>query len=217
MGITIDASQVGQVGAQLKSLTPQKLLTSVRPTLSSILARSLVKMKNAVSGDVLAVRSGNLKASLDIDPVHLEGDKVVGGVNITGSAVKYGTFLIRGGTIHAKNGKFLAIPLPAALTAAGVPKYASPLRETLKSAFPAGTFVSHGVLFGKLGTTAKGQARTSTRGQFGFGRSNFVALFDLLTSVTIKPHDYVTEPRQYVERTVAEEVPGAVVSQIFQK
>lgn len=74
-----------------------------------------------------------------------------------------------------KNSQFLAIPLPAALTASGVPRYPSPLRQSLKAEFET-VFArrsQHGtgalILFGKHQKTDK----------------ELIALFVLKRSVSI--------------------------------
>jgi phage gpG-like protein len=92
----------------------------------------------------------------------------------TGTRVVYGAIQEEGGDIVPRRAKMLAVPLDAALTPAGVGRYRSPLRETLRSAFPGGTFVHKGVLFGK---------KTKT--------SQPVALFALKPRVTIPARPFL--------------------------
>lgn len=85
----------------------------------------------AAAQDKTAVRSGDLKASAVVqDPV--VGDKTItceGGFNS-----RYAAQRNFGGTIRAKPGKMLTIPLPAALTASGVSRFSS-ARELGPEAF----------------------------------------------------------------------------------
>lgn len=191
--LTIDTSQLTARVQKLAALAGPAFGQAIVPVVNEALKVGAFEVVRLLSGPVLKRRTGNAAASVIPVPASAEGNTVTGSV---GSNVRYLHFQFKGGVIRAKDGGFLAIPLDAALTPAGVPKYPSPLRETLKSAFLAGTFVAKGVLFGKLGTTKTGRNRLSGKGQIGFGRSNVVALFSLKKQVTIPPHDYLTEPKR---------------------
>uniref|UniRef100_A0A7V4G8Q0 Tail protein n=1 Tax=Desulfobacca acetoxidans TaxID=60893 RepID=A0A7V4G8Q0_9BACT len=98
--------------------------------------------------DRLARRSGTLARSTRPLKVRVEGSKVTGGLAF--GAEYAGVHIGPGGsqvTIRPKNKKFLAIPLPAAKTAAGVPR-GGPL-----DGIWGPTFIAKGVIFGfKKGT-----------------------------------------------------------------
>lgn len=163
-------------------------------------------MRQLVSGQVLNRQSGVLSAAIGHSPLTRgkgqRGRDAAGrftagagnallitfGVMPPSPAVKYADFLVRGGTIRPKNARQLAIPLPAARTAAGVPRYASPLRVTLPRSFPGGTFVQNSILYGKPTPN-----------------SAPVPLFVLKDSVRIDPRDFVTLPTQLVTKLIDEE------------
>lgn len=85
----------------------------------------------------LSVRTGNLRRSiLGTATVEPSGALAVslragGGAK----AVKYARIQELGGTVTPKRGRYLRIPLKAAKTAAGVDRYAGPLRQALPGLF----------------------------------------------------------------------------------
>lgn len=74
-------------------------------------------------GTSLKVRTGNLRRHF-FNHVEGEGGNRVLTVGVAG--VPYARIQEMGGTVRAKNGKYLAIPIGPALTAAGVAKFKSP-------------------------------------------------------------------------------------------
>jgi len=105
--------------------------------------------------DRLARRTGTLARSTRALEVRLEGNKVVGGLAF---GAKYATVHIGPSgstfTIKPKNKQFLAIPLPAAKTAAGVAR-GGPL-----DGIWGPTFIAKGVIFGYSGGTKGTQSKT---------------------------------------------------------
>jgi hypothetical protein len=105
--------------------------------------------------DRLARRTGTLARSTRALEVRLEGNKVVGGLAFGAKYAKVhigpagSTF-----TIKPKNKQFLAIPLPAAKTAAGVAR-GGPL-----DGIWGPTFIAKGVIFGFSGGTKGTQSKT---------------------------------------------------------
>lgn len=96
----------------------------------------------------LRVRSGRLRASITgkVRDVNGMPEIVLSAGGRTGGAdVGYARMLEFGGIQRPRNAKMLRIPLPAALTAAGVDRYPSPLRIT-----GAGEFVLRKSKAGKL-------------------------------------------------------------------
>jgi hypothetical protein len=112
-------------------------------------------LAGGTGSDRLARRSGTLARSTRPVKARLEGSKVTGGLAF---GAKYaGVHIGPGGsqvTIRPKNKKFLAIPLPAAKTAAGVPR-GRPL-----DGIWGPTFISKGVIFGFSGGTKGTQSAT---------------------------------------------------------
>jgi len=99
---------------------------------SSVLYRAFVrlvltlriKLQENVTNRILKVRSGRLRGSIG-SKVYSSAEgltgKVGSGVGV-GERVSYANILESGGIIKPKKGKYLTIPLPEALTKAGVPK-----------------------------------------------------------------------------------------------
>jgi hypothetical protein len=100
-------------------------------------------LTGGTGSDRVARRSGTLVRSTRPLKVRLEGSKVTGGLAF--GAEYAGVHIGPAGsqvTIRPKNRKFLAIPLPAAKTAAGVPR-GGPL-----DGIWGPTFIAKGVIFG---------------------------------------------------------------------
>jgi len=98
------------------------------PAFSSMLRRRLVTCESAIkynlTGSVLHRRSGNLARQVAFTLA--EGtDTVTGRVGVIkqGPALAYANMHMTGGRIVPKRGQYLTIPLPAALTSAGVPRF----------------------------------------------------------------------------------------------
>jgi hypothetical protein len=105
-------------------------------------------LTGGTGADRLARRSGTLARSTRPLKVRVEGNKVVGGLAF---GARYAQVHIGPGgttfTIRPRNKKFLAIPLAAAKTAAGVPR-GGPL-----DGIWGPTFISKGVIYGFSGGT----------------------------------------------------------------
>jgi len=105
-------------------------------------------LTGGTTSDRLGRRTGTLARGTRPLPVKLEGSKVTGGVSF---GAKYAwTHIGPAGsqvTIRPKNKKFLAIPLAAAKTAAGVAR-GGPL-----SGIWGPTFIAKGIIFGFSGGT----------------------------------------------------------------
>ncbi|MBW1953954.1 MAG: hypothetical protein JRI66_12900 [Deltaproteobacteria bacterium] len=134
-----------------------QLIKKLAPTVMKVVEKHSLRMQaHAVSRhltggtgtDRLARRTGTLARSTRALKARLQGSKVTGGiafgtkyakVHIGPSSTKF--------TIRPKTRKFLAIPLPAAKTAAGVPR-GRPL-----DGIWGPTFIAKGVIFGYSGGT----------------------------------------------------------------
>lgn len=104
-----------------------------------------------LTGENLNVRSGALRRGW--------GRPIVVGSSLGSLQVsfvnreKYAITHEEGKTITPKKSKFLAIPLDAAKTAAGVPRYSSPLRESgMKKTFIARSSAGNLILFASVGS-----------------------------------------------------------------
>jgi hypothetical protein len=161
-----------------------KLVEDTLEAMRERLAEADREVQVNLGGAVLKRRTGKLARSIDWR-ASKSGTAVKGAIGVLkeGPASKYAGIHLTGGTITAKNAKFLAIPLAAAKTSAGVSRYPSPLRQSLPAAFPSGVFVHHGVIFGKLGKTASGRDKKR-------GGSNLVPLFILKHSVYLPKRNW---------------------------
>jgi hypothetical protein len=124
--------------------------------------------------DVLMRRSGHLSNSIRVVAAVMQGDEAVGGLSF---GKKYAGVLIgkRGKVtkIVPINKQFLAIPLPGALDAHGVPRGA----PEDKAVFPY-TFIHKGTIFGHLG-----YVKGAHKGEI---KSDLLPLFLLRRSVDVK-------------------------------
>jgi len=112
-------------------------------------------LTGGTSADRLGRRTGTMARGTRPIPVKMEGSKVTGGLSF---GVKYAwTHVGPSGskvTIKPTNKKFLAIPLAAAKTAAGVAR-GGPL-----SGIWGPTFIAKGIIFGFSGGTKGTQSKT---------------------------------------------------------
>jgi len=132
----------------IKGLTP-KVRQVVQEHSKRLWAHTVSRhLAGGTGPDRLARRTGTLARGTKPLPVTLEGGKVTGGIGFSASYA--GVHIGPAGskvTIRPKNKKFLAIPLAAAKTAAGVAR-GGPL-----DGIWGPTFIAKGVIFGfKKGT-----------------------------------------------------------------
>ena len=149
--LNIEATTLDRVGQRLDEAMKRHVHAGIGDALNVFRGKLI---EERMRGQGVQTRTAALQRSFGIvfpDPLT--------GVLITDS--KYYRVQEYGGTIRSNRaGGFLAIPLPAAKTPAGVSRYPSPLRQSLKIAFPQGTFVrkSKGgnlILFGVKGKASK--------------------------------------------------------------
>lgn len=181
-----------------------KLLRNVLNVNSTLLA-SRIRAEHLQGGTTptrLRTRSGRAKSSLKPLLTKQEGTKLTGGITIGARYLKT-HFGNRGDivTIKAKPGKALAIPLPAACTAAGVPR-GGPRDESAfgnMHLFPVKSLrTGKVILFGQL----KGQ-KGKNKGKL---RSKMVPLFLLTKSVRIKKRIDTKELLQWVEKKIIKDI-----------
>lgn len=193
------------IGVQL-----QQWMTGVLQHLHAAVAR------NIGPGGLVGRRTGNLARSL-MELVTVTEDGVTGELWPDDAKVAYGAIQEDGGTLIPKNAKYLTIPLEAMLTGVGVARGTA--RQVIESpeAFGyGGTFFAKGILFGKLGKTAKGNRRWR-RGGSG-EQTTVIPLFALKTSVTIPGRHYMATTLIQEWAWIAdylETVTGDIVNVIF--
>lgn len=136
--IRVDASQVQRLFAQLPGAVATRVVHKGIATVTKTAER---EVKQALSGQVLKVRSNRYRSSVT-STVEERGGQVIGTVGTTfigaGLHEKGGTVSAPGKGILSKGRQFLTIPLPAARTGAGVPRFDAP------TALKAGAFIPKG-------------------------------------------------------------------------
>lgn len=124
ISITINKDDLGRIKSTLSRLRVKDRQGVFMKSLTKATLEVESRLKTAVSNDKLRVRSGRLRSSIG-SIVTESGDSIIGligsGVR-QGERVKYANIQETGGIIKPKNTKYLAVPLPAALTPAGVLK-----------------------------------------------------------------------------------------------
>jgi hypothetical protein len=114
--------------------TPAKVVGILRPVGIETALESQSRAQARVSGSVLAVRTGRLRQSIR-GSVNSPGGGVIdvslrAGGRVGNKSVPYAAAHEFGATIRPRRARMLRIPLPAALTGAGVDRFATPLRQT---------------------------------------------------------------------------------------
>jgi len=160
--IQVERGALDGFSDRLTAALGRRLPTAIGDGLRAFVGRL---QRDRLSGQGVATRTGALKRSFGVS---VGGDLASGIAGTVTTTSKYFAIQEFGGTIRPVQAKFLAIPLDAAKTPAGVTLYPSPLRQSLPTAFPEGTFVRNHVLFGRKDGKA-------------------IALFALKKSVTLKP------------------------------
>jgi phage gpG-like protein len=125
------------------------------------------RLGRAAGGKILKSRTGDLRKSIGSKVVQNGEDisATVGSGTLTGGRMKYASIHEHGGVIRPKNGRFIAIPLQAARTPAGV------ARGTPRSY--QNTFIAKRVIWQRIG-------------------KNIIPLFALKRSVTIPATHYMS-------------------------
>ena len=126
-----------------------------------------------LSGQLLKVRTGNLRRAT-FYRVEEARDTVSAVLGIDHRKAPYGRIHEKGGTIRPKRARHLTIPLPAALTGAGVAR------------FTASQVIANPGSFGYTGTFTRNKVIFGTRGE-----GVVEPLFALKTQVTIKAVGYL--------------------------
>jgi hypothetical protein len=124
---------------RLAEMSPKGFLRVMRNVAERVGLKAEARAKlNATGGAGPRVRTGRLRASIRyaVRPGASHIDVALSaGSGRAGKPVKYARLQERGGTINAKPGRYLRIPLPPAKTGAGVDRYGGPLREIARGKF----------------------------------------------------------------------------------
>ena len=134
---------------RIKRLTPEIRENGAREIMRlSVVLRETARQKYTEAG--LHVRTGALESSIQALPITETEHEIIGKV-VAGQKLKYARAQEFGAVIRPKHARYLAIPLAAAKTAAGVARFAP--RQAAAAGYDS-TFVSKGVIFGRQGDQA---------------------------------------------------------------
>ncbi len=117
-----------QFRARLQSAAETRLHAALRREMATTVEDAVGRAKARLGGDVLMVRTGNLRRSITGEVVRADASGIEGAVMAGGGprAVRYAAIHEYGGTIRPVNAKALAIPLKRAQNPNKSAKYASP-------------------------------------------------------------------------------------------
>jgi phage gpG-like protein len=198
---TIDKDDLNRILAKLRGLSIAQRGGQESVLYKAFRNGTLVverRLKENVSGTILKVRSGRLRASMG-SIVLQKGENLEGTIGSgvrQGERVKYANIHETGGVITPKNTKFLTIPLKAALTASGVQRFTA--RDVMAGATKySDSYIHNGVIFGIMS------------GGRGEGAD---PLFILKRSVTIPARHYLsrtlTQTQEEVVSTMEKAIDG---------
>lgn len=203
--VEVDTRPLDQFVGQLRGGT-----AALRQTIRRVVARNMqVANREAVlkasgrlvdlqMGRAIKRRTGRLAASIS-HQVQEVSDAVFGRLGILngGEAAVYAGVQEFGATITPKRAKVLAIPLPAALTPAGVPRFSPTEAAEFYDATWWGTSkAGNAILFGRKG-------------------DQLVPLFVGKKSVTVKPAYFLTSSMNNAAERIHAELESGVLNDIF--
>ena len=182
--IKIDAKELKRAAVALRQRAAGKLPQALEGLMRREMQLADRELVLNLTGRVLNRRTGSLARSVRHE-VRRTGDRVTGTVGILqpGPAQRYAGIHITGGVIRPRTARMLAIPLPAAQTAAGVSRFSSPRQVE-------GLFAIRSKAGNLLLVKRSGQGITP--------------FFVLKSQVTIPKRDYFTPVRNTAVRRVTE-------------
>lgn len=174
----IDKDKMSEIISRLRNINPlhrAKIYVDVLKNITNLTER---KLKFNLSGQILKVRTGNLRNSIGsriiADNKGVTG--LIGSGVRTGRRMKYANIHEDGGTITAKRSKFLTIPTQFAKTASGVPRFSARDLFSGKTNYKGGVVLNN-MIFGINKTK----------------RSQITPLFILKKSVRIPARKYLSK------------------------
>jgi hypothetical protein len=200
ISITLNKKDLVRIKAALSSLRVKDKNGVFMKAMTKATLEVEGQLKTAVSGDRLKVRSGRLRSSIG-SIVTESGDSIIGMIGSgvrQGDRVKYANIQETGGVITPKRGKYLTIPLPAALTPAGV------LRKPARQ-WPD-TFVMKSNNGNLLIMQKKGKRVT-----------RLVALFVLKKQVTIPASRYMSDVAERMQDKVIDIILNGIRQEVEKK
>lgn len=190
--IKVNKADILKIRKTLNGLSPVDRATIVYKSIQKSTHETEGRMKVNVSGSILNRRTGRLATSIGsktfIDGAGVKG--VVGSGVRFGARVNYADILETGGTIHAKPGKWLTVPLKAAKTKAGTTRY--PEARDYPNTFLKKSRAGNLIIFQKIGKTA------------------IRPLFVLKKSVNIPPFLYLSKTASQMSKRIIGNIQAAI-------
>ncbi len=196
--IEVDQKSFQNIVDALEGLSPKKADSVLNKGFKRAALLVEQKLKVNISGSILNVRSGQLRASIGsrVDSTDSGPVATIGSGARQGRRIPYADIQETGGTIRPKIGQFLTIPLKDAQTPSGVTRFSA--RDVMGGLTKyRGSFINKGIIFGIIN---KGRS----------SKKSIVPLFALKRSVTIKPSHYLTITRNQTEKDATDELVKAV-------
>lgn len=193
MAIRFELKGVREFVAYFQNL-PRQTQAKVRSAIERLSYQLRGVIQGLLTGQVLHVRSGNLRDNIHVLDIVETTSSVSGGV---GTNTEYARIQELGGVIRAKNVANLTIPLDAVLTPAGVARYSAHdvISDPSIGGF-TGTFFRNGILFGvKAGNPP-----------------TIVPLFVLRPSVALPAHPYMAEGLRVMRSDIETQIRAAIES-----
>jgi len=192
LDLQISPSDINRLKSKLDRVNPAKKAKALVRAMDNAGLLVERRLKTNLSNKILKRRTGRLAQSIGSKTVFESGGiltQVGSGVR-TGKRVAYANILETGGTIRAKNRKYLTVPLPGALTPAGATRYPSARQ------YP-NTFVRRN----KNGNLIIYEKR---------GKKSIRPLFVLKRQVTIPAKKYLSSTLSEVKSRITDVILGSV-------
>jgi hypothetical protein len=177
--------------------TLRKLKIVITKNVILLTTRLREAMTGGTSANKLAVRSGKLRRNTKARKTTVEGTHVRGTVGVGSVYARvHVSWSDQVTTITPKRARFLTIPLPAALTPAGVP------RGTARNGPWGKTVIIPTKRQGKAQAIIYGVKKTQSGANVGAFRGGLIPLFVLARRVTVKSRIHIKDFMPKVQRSV---------------
>ena len=156
---TLNETQLADIQNRLSRLSYDDANGAIQKMLVAAATATEDRLKQNVSNDILKVRTGNLRNSLQsrVDMINGKWTASVGSGVRTGGRVPYANILETGGTITPVTKQFLAIPIGDALTPTGVAKFTPTELKDGQATGYAGSVIIGGIIFGIANLKSRSQ------------------------------------------------------------
>lgn len=174
INFSMNEDDLNRIRKRIDGLSFKKQNSVMGTALKNVAIMTHQRLVANVSNRLLRRRTGNLAKSMQwrVATTNAGTAAYIGANVLSGRRIPYANILETGGTIRPKKSKFLTMPLPAAMTGAGVTKY--PSARDYPNTFVARSDSGKLMIFQKQ------------------GKKRILPLFMLLKKVEIRPHRYLS-------------------------